>query len=299
MKNYPRTLGTSFLLLLLAIFACHKSIINTHQPNLLPNGLDSLLITASDSTVAHTRPFPQTPMTGCNQLNYGNSIIYPQPTTGQDYIVSPINNPGPGKYLAWPAGMSIDSLTGAIDLTASETGQQYAIGFVKTGTTDTCISYLTIGGASYMDSIYNIGKGSGTAFPYFDGNPNIASICGSSPNGSAACSFDVTGSATNHKMVIDKSTGEIDLKKSLNGIFGIHPVNGQTAAITIYYQLDDASNRALQHIQVDVVYYDTQADMTTGLVGMIKNKHAAELAVQLISPNNNPRPPLIIIVRHD
>ncbi len=299
MKDYPRIPGITLFVLLLAVFACHKTLYDTQQPALLFNMSDSLLIANTDSSVAHNRPFPQSPMTGCfNQPIYGDSIIYPQPTNGQDYIVYPVNNPGPGKYLAWPAGMSIDSLTGAIDLTASESGQQYAIGFVKAGTNDTCISYLNVGGASYFDSVYNISQGSGTAFPYFDANPNITSICGSSPNGSPGCSFDVTGSATNHKMVIDKSTGAIDLKKSLNGIFGAHPVNGQTAAITIYYQLNDASNMALQHIQVDVVYYDTEADMSAGVVAEVKNKHAQEYATQLILPNGNPRPPLIIIVRH-
>ena len=71
-----------------------------------------------------------------------------------------------------------------------------------------------------MDSIYVLNEGSWLAFPYFDANPGMPSICETLPNGSAGCSFDVTGSATKHKMVIDKSTGEIDLKRSLNGIFG-------------------------------------------------------------------------------
>ncbi len=192
----------------------------------------------------------------------------------------------------------IDSLAGSIDLTASETGQKYAIGFVKAGTTDTCITMLTIAGASYMDSIYDLGASSGLASPYFDADPNLSSICGTLPNGSAGCSFDVTGSATNHKMVINKANGEIDLKKSLNGIFGGHPANGQSAAITIYYQLNDASNMAMQHIQVNILYYDSPAAMSLGLIGKINRKHAREMSGQMITPDANPRPPLITIVRH-
>ncbi len=298
MKNRPVIPGFGLLILLLVLLACHKSISDAQQQSLPPILSDSLLIANSDSA-APIAPFPQYPLTGCsNDPSYGDSVIYPQPTSGQDYIVHPVNNPGSGKYLSWPAGMFIDSVTGAIDLTTSETGQKYAIGFVRAGTSDTCISSLIIGGASYMDSIYDLSQGSGMASPYFDANPYTASICGTLPNGSSGCSFDVTGSATSHKMVIDKSTGEIDLKKSLNGIFGTHPVNGQTAAITIYYQLNDASNLALQHIQVDVVYYDSQSAMSAGLVSKIKNKHAEELAGRLILPSSNPRPPLVVIVRH-
>ena len=69
------------------------------------------------------------------------------------------------------------------------------------------------------------------------------------------------------------------------------------AAITIWYQLNDESNLALQHLQVDIVYYDNQSAMNSGLVDKIKNKHAQELAGQLILPSANPRPPLIVIVR--
>ena len=78
---------------------------------------------------------------------YGDSIIYPQPTSGSDYIFRPVNNPGTGKYFSWPIGMVIDSVSGAIDVTKSQTGQRYDIGFIKSGTTDTCLSQLIIGGA--------------------------------------------------------------------------------------------------------------------------------------------------------
>lgn len=298
MKNYRFTAALGFLMTLLVLFACRKSISNGQRQNLRPIGSDSLLTANSDNPAIPIVPFPQSPLMGCsNNPNYGDSIVYPQPTNGQDDIIHPVNNPGAGKYLSWPAGLLIDSLTGAIDLTTSEAGQKYAIGFVEKGTTDTCISSLIVGGASYMDSIYVLNEGSWLAFPYFDANPDMPSICGTLPNGSAGCSFDVTGSATNHKMVIDKSTGVIDLKRSLNGIFGAHPVNGQMAAITIYYQLNDASNLALQHLQVDIVYYDNQSAMNLGLVDKIRNKHAQELAGQLILPSANPRPPLIVIIR--
>ena len=298
MKDLPFIARPVLVILFIALFACHKSVSNSQQQTDTLIEQDSALMVMADSPAAPIAPYPQTPLTGCaNDPGYGDSIIYSQPTNGQDYIVNPVNNPGSGKYLSWPAGLVIDSMTGAIDITGSETGERYAIGFVKTGTTDTCLTELIIGGASYMDSIYVLDQNQGQAVPYFDANPNLNAICSGTGNGGPSCSFDVTGSASNHKLVIDKSTGVIDLKKSLNGIFGSHPVNGQTAAITIYYQLNDASNLALQHVLVDMVYYDSQSAMSAGLVGKIKNKHAQEIAGLLIAPGANPRPPLIVLVR--
>ena len=60
---------------------------------------------------------------------YGDTIVFDQPVNG-DYIVKPVNPPGAGKYFAWPVGMSLDQNTGAIDLTQSQTGMKYMIGFV-------------------------------------------------------------------------------------------------------------------------------------------------------------------------
>ena len=127
------------------------------------------------------RPYPtkwflilRHPITGCSYSpDYGDTLIYPQPTTTQDYIVVPINNPGTGRYFSWPEGMVIDSATGAINITKSETGERYAIGFVKEGTTDTCVQTLIIAGASYMDSVYVLANNATKAVPYFNANPNL------------------------------------------------------------------------------------------------------------------------------
>ena len=105
--------------------------------------------------------------------------------------------------------MVIDSIMGAIDLTASESGLRYGIGFVQAGTTDTWMQILT--------SLQFVGH-----FP------------------AAAMAVRL---------------GIIDLKKSLNDMFGAHPVDGQTAGVNIFYRLNDGSNMALQHIVLEVIYY--------------------------------------------
>lgn len=251
-------------------------------------------------------PYPQTaaaapPAPGCPIAPiYGDTIIFTQPTNGTDYIFNPVNNPGPGKYFSWPKGMVLDVNTGAIDLTKSETGLKYAIGFVRTGSTDTCLSTLVVGGVDYMDSIYVLANGATTALPYFDANPYLPSICAGN-----ACTFDVNGTAANSKVIVNTTTGVIDLQQTLNGgllggAFGLIPQNGASVTTPIYYKLNDPSNNALQHISVQLVYYNTKADVTNsnpGLVSGILNAVNNLLAGHLISNTANPRPPLIVIVR--
>ncbi len=248
-------------------------------------------------------PFPVIPSTGCSFApTYGDSIIFPQPTGGSDYVVSPNNNPGTGKYYSWPVGLAIDSITGVIDLTKSQTGLRYDVGFVKSGTSDTCINQLIVGGADYMDSVYVIDNGSTTALPYYDANPLLASPCASG-NG---CTFDVTGSAAAKKVIVDKNTGVIDLQKTLTGsgllggAFGPLPLNGMNTTATIYYRLNDASNLALQRIDVEVMYYGSKSQVPPGLLNSLTSVLGNILSGHLISTTSiNPRPPLIIIVRHN
>jgi hypothetical protein len=309
------------LILILFVGACSKNVSEETggqpKPPNKPPVHDTIRTTPADTTKTDSTrfasptppavPFPQTvaaapPPPSCPVLPiYGDTIIYPQPTAGTDYIVNPVNNPGPGKYFSWPVGMVLDANTGAIDVTKSETGLKYAIGFVRSGTTDTCLSTLVIGGASYMDSVYVIANGATTALPYFEADPYLLTTCATG-NG---CSFDVNGTAANSKVVVNTTTGVIDVQKTLNGgllggAFGLIPQNGASVTTAIYYKLTDASNNALQHIDVQLVYFNTKADMQNsnpGLVSGILNAVNNLLAGHLISTTANPRPPLIVIVR--
>jgi hypothetical protein len=235
---------------------------------------------------------------------YGDTIVYPQPTSGSDYIIYPINTPGPGKYFSWPAGMVLNQNTGAIDLTASQTGMRYVMGYVQTGTTDTCVSNLIVGGAAYYDSVYVLGDGQTTASPYFEANGYLPNICVG-----GGCTFDVGGKAAAQKVVVNTVTGVIDLQQTLNGpgglagllggAFGLLPTNGSTFTTTIYYKLNDPSNQALQNIQVQLEYFDSKSSVSAGLLGGIVNQLNNLLSGNILSTGANPRPPLVIITRRD
>jgi len=298
--------------LLFTMAACRKEISEANKPPAVSPGArptvslsDTTSHTATDTTPVMP-PFPVTTPVVTSSCSfapiYGDTIIFPQPTSnGQDYIFNVVNSPGTGKYFAWPQGMVIDPNTGAINLTKSETGLKYAIGFVRDGTTDTCLSTLIVGGAAYMDSIYVIADGQDTAHPYYDANPILGSVCAG-----GGCTFDVNGTAAGQKVIVDRNTGIIDLKKTLNGTglggllggaFGLLPVNGSTITTRIYYKLNDASNNALQHIDVQLQYYDTRSAISGGLLGTVVNRLNNLLSGNMISNYSNPRPPLIVIVR--
>lgn len=281
----------------------------------------------SDTTIVPTPPFPQHTADSINNNNpgapgnpgtnpstpgvpatagpscpalpiYGDTLIFQQPATG-DYVVYPANNPGPGKYFAWPVGMVLDQNSGAIDITQSQTGMRYILGFVKAGTTDTCLQQLVIGGAAYYDSVYVFENGATTAAPYFEANPYLPSVCA---NG--GCTFDVTGSAAAQKVIVDKNTGVIDLQKTLNGTllglggaFGLIPVDGATVTTTIFYRINYGSNNALQNIQVQLQYYNKKSLISGALLGGIVNALDNVLAGHVISTSASPRPPLVIMTR--
>lgn len=310
MKKNIQIYPAFVLILALFFWACQKTAViypSSLSSDHIHMGYDTahLAIISNDSQyippAQPKAPFPQAPLNACLLAPiYGDTIIYPQPTSGSDYIMNVVNSPGAGKYLSWPVGMVIDSVSGAIDVTASQTGLQYAVGFVKNGTTDTCLQTLVIGGASYEDSVYYIAEGQTNAFPYFEANPNLINTCATG-NG---CSFDVTGSAAKIGVAVNTSTGVINLQQTLNGgllglggAFGLLPQNGSTVTATIYYKLNDPSNFALQNIQVQLVYYDQATLINSGLLSTVLLKLDNLLSGHLIDNSANPRPPLVVIVR--
>ena len=316
-------------ILVITVYSCEKVVTD---PNLrpltdAPTGPTRLVDTLKppvkdtsrqDTVTVPNPPFPQhtvdsnintnggslnsAPSSSCPlQPIYGDTIIFTQPTSGPDYIFNPVNNPGAGKYFSWPVGMVLNQNTGAIDLTASQTGMKYAIGFVKTGTTDTCMSTLIVGGASYYDSVYVIADNDTAATPYFEANPYLPNICA---NG--GCTFDVNGAAAAKKVIVDKTTGVINLGQTLQpsglagllgGAFGLLPQNGSSITVPIYYKLNDASNEAMESISVQIEYFDSESQVSAGVLSGVLNSLNSLLSGNLISTGTNPRPPLIIIVR--
>lgn len=304
----PRTRVLVTLLLLTSITACKKSLDASSNAGNGNNGNDTTQTPNKPDTGSRVA-FPQTQLTGCpGAPDYGDSIFFVQPATnGADYIIRPINQPDSGTFFAWPQGMIIDKNTGAINVTKSEGGLRYKIGYVKEGTTDTCLQSIIIAGVSYADSLYVLSDDERYAKPYYNADPNLTAICdGSGVPGGITCNFDINGQAKNQGVIIDHNTGVIDLKSTASKAFGLLPLNGTTVNATIYYQLNDNSNMAVQKITVTFVYYFKKSDVPAGLLALVSDKLNKVLS-QLLLINlpgdasqqvKGPRPPIIIVTRY-
>jgi len=296
------------LLFVFSMLACKKSL-NTVDPGVNPNNNPTTDSTINTPVQDTTVPFPTHVSTRCSGApSYGDSIIFVQPANG-DFIAKPVNNPVTGQYFSWPTGMVIDKNTGAINLSKSESGLRYNIGWVKKGTTDTCLQTLILAGASYMDSIYVLNDNERYVKPYFNADPNNSSICsGSGVPGGSKCAFDVNKLAYAKKVVADNNTGIIDLKNSVNkGLFGAVPFDGQTVSVPMQYKLNDNSNLALQQITINFVYYNKRSDIPADLLSSVVDKldkiTNQVLLIDLLPSTyqqynkGNPRPPIIIVTR--
>src|SRR5437868_198979 len=111
MKQYLNKGSVILFAVICMIIACRKSV---DQP--LPvtsNSTNTGNIHTGDTTlstpVKPVIPYPETPAVGCNFApDYGDSIVFSQPASG-DYYVYPQNNQGvTGTYLSWPDGLSLN-----------------------------------------------------------------------------------------------------------------------------------------------------------------------------------------------
>jgi hypothetical protein len=295
-------LNTLFVTIFL-VYACKKSITDysynsTGNPSgNNPNvgfGKDSTLVQSADSI-----PFPNTVNFDCTGPNYGDSIIYPQPEpTFKDYIVQPINNPGSGRYMAWPGGLQINPSTGEIDVTRSVNGTRYIIGFVKEGSSDTCLTNLILAGAAYMDSVYVLADNQKYANPYFDANPQVPSMCSSGSPGGSGCQWDITGAAKLQNVIIDNNTGIIDLYNTIKGAFGPLPINGTVVQSTFSYQLSGPSNMAIQQASIQLMYYDKKSNIPQAVLDQITGRRNNILQdLLIVLSGGKPKPPLLVITR--
>jgi len=183
--------------------ACQKQVVNSEKMGSpAPKGIPLPLCTHAPS--------------------YGNTILSGEFNTTNDYIVLPVNNPGTGTYIAKPAGLLIDPNTGAINVSKSEVGVKYAVGFALAGTTDTCYTNITLAGINYVDSVYVLSKNDTLARPIYNALPGMATICdesndkdyppsgGGKGKGNEKCEFDVKVKINNAEDDDDKDEDDED-----------------------------------------------------------------------------------------
>jgi hypothetical protein len=236
------------------------------------------------------------------RLSYGDTLFFLKNLPGS-YSVLPVSRPSsPGYFKAIPLGLALDSVTGRINVTQSETGLRYKIYYVSgTGAVMDSVR-LVISGIDYKDAIYEIAatpNAYDTAFPIYNARPEIPLPCGDDDedddgdldDDDNTCVFDETDldadgnddipGVIQDKLLVDIKKGTIDVEASFHaGIFGSsNPANGLSKDFTFYYRLQDASNRALNRITVRVYHYKKRSDIPQALLDTLNLRNNISYAV--------------------
>jgi hypothetical protein len=268
------------------------------------------------------------PVTPAGRLSYGDSIFYYKNQTAP-YTVLPISKPATSGYFkAIPLGLSLDSVTGRINVMQSVSGVRYKIFYLSSATKLPVDSVkIVISGIDYADGIYEIARTANrydTAFPIYNARPQLALPCGDDDEDDDGdlddddneCIFDETdlnddgnddiAGVNQDKLLVDKKKGFIDVEASYHaGVFGSssNVPNGVTKDFTYYYRLQDSSNLALQQITVRLYHYKRYADIPQWLLNelgkrnnYLANINSREFEAGRIINYFAKRPPLIIVV---
>jgi hypothetical protein len=192
--------------------------------------------------------------------SYGDSILFVQGAAGRSaYLFRPVNALQNGTFVSWPKGLTIDAVTGEIDVLRSEPGARYNVGFVNSITGDTAYRQIILAGVTYPDGVYDLSAPNPTLQPYFNAD--------ASAPGAASSVFDEQGIAKGQNLVVNAETGAIDLKASVEqGLFGSQPHNGDSHEISVYYRLNDQSHMSLLKTTVTIYYYDSYSDVPRGMI---------------------------------
>jgi hypothetical protein len=289
------------LFIIAIFFACMKKADEVTTPK---SPSDTIPVSQTPPVVT---PPNDPPLRCASAPDYGDSVLCAQWLgEGIDYMVKPKNFPGKGlgTYVAFPEGLVIDQNTGAINVTSSESGLIFKVGWVAKGSKDTCFTKIFTSGITFMDGVHILSDNDTLAIPIYNGDPNNTPVCGSGGKFSK-CQFDNPNDAggsnytCNSKNIkVDTLTGVIGLNKSLlAGLFGILPSNGSKKEATLYYRLDDCSNMSLRQIKVEISYYYRISDVPQSLLNDI-NTAKTDLLKLLFGREGsyNPRPPHIVIV---
>lgn len=238
------------------------------------------------------------PPDGPYQLSYGDSIIYLQPTVA-DYIVNPLET-RPGVYTGFPEGIEIDEITGAINVSKSETGLRYLITHTAPDSTVTTTK-VVLSGITFKDKYYNLSLNDSVAFPIYNAiESNALPVSGSV--------FDEGGLANLSGCDVQTINGQINLAQSIrDGLFGNNPADDARKEIDIVYRLNDGSNKALNKLRVKLYYYTSMATVAPDLLETLQDRQEqgvflrgmpAATANRPGAPAKvaRPRPPCIVII---
>jgi len=232
------------------------------------------------------------------KFSYGDSIIFLKPQSS-DYIVFPTET-RPGLYEGFPDGIQIDEVTGAINVSKSETGLRYRITHTAPDGTKT-VTMVVLSGITFTDKYYHLSQNDSIAFPVY----NALSSRQLPVTGSV---FDDGGGAHASGCDVQTINGQINLTQSIrDGLFGNSPTDDQRRDIDIVYRLNDGSQKAVNRLRVRIYYYTSMANVAPDLLQTIQDRQTdgvflkggtADVTGQTARLNGlaKPRPPCVVII---
>jgi hypothetical protein len=239
-----------------------------------------ILLSCNKSSDKPTEPY---------NLSYGDSIIYLK-AQSTDYIIYPIERRA-GIYSAFPEGIEIDDITGAINVSKSETGLRYRITHTAPDGTETK-TVVVLSGITFPDKFYHLSQNDSIAFPVYN-----ASVSSSVPL--SGSTFDEGNGANSGGCSVQTINGQINLAQSVrNGIFGSTPQNDVRKEFDIAYRLNDQSSKSLNKLRVRLYYYNTMADVAPDLLQTLQDRTDQGVFLRTTGTARvaKPRPPCVIIV---
>jgi hypothetical protein len=222
-------------------------------------------------------------------LSYGDSIIYLR-AQASDYIIYPTEHRD-GVYAGFPDGIEIDDITGAINVSKSETGLRYRITHRAPDGTETK-TIIVLSGITFTDKFYHLSQNDSVAFPVYNANA-VRSL---PLNGST---FDEGNAANSGGCSVQTINGQINLAQSVrNGIFGSTPQNDVRKDFEIAYRLNDESGKTLNKLKVRLYYYNTMADVAPDLLETLQDRADQGVFLRTAGAARvaKPRPPCVIII---
>lgn len=250
-------------------------------------------LTACSKTTAPVDPADSGPY----QLSYGDSIIYLQPSAG-DYIIKPVKH-RPGVYSGFPEGIEIDDVTGAINVSKSETGLRYRITHVSP-TGDTTRTMVVLSGITFTDHFYILSTGDSVAHPVYNAHPSRSLPL-------AGSVFDEGNLANGGGCSVGTDNGKINLAESIRrGVFGGILENDDKKEIEIKYRLNDGSGKALNKLKVLLYWYNSMNDVPQYVWDILNDRSSQGVFLRggfveeasRTEQAAKPRPPCVIIVDH-
>jgi len=204
-----------------------------------------------------------------SSISYGDSIFYLN-AQAADYVISPVKSQ-PGEYIGFPDGIDIDTKTGEINVTKSETGLRYRITFIPDGTNDSTSTEIVISGINFLDGFYKLTTADSVLKPLYN-----ASFSNSIPGVNNGTIFDDGSGCNSAGCNVNTVLGSINLAQTVrNGVFGATPSNNDRHEFDLNYRINDKSGKSLNTLKVKLYYFDSINDVTQEAYDIINSRQGA------------------------